>query len=200
MLQQRFVHAKAWCLIGPGAVLIKPDFAALRIGAFGTPGHSPHQLGLAQTRQIHLKIEIEPKHVGHPTKQVFVIGVVCCVAHCHPPNPYNIKETPGFLDSDQYRPSGLLSAVSPTGYNRRMFTIEHEFDSTVITLVDDEGPHLREDVVINAFDDGVTLEQYEPVTDRVMRVSLSMSQLRDIAAALDLPEGAYRRIRDQGAG
>lgn len=76
-----------------------------------------------------------------------------------------------------------------------MFTIEHEFDSTVITLVDEEGPHLREDVIINAFDDGVTLEQYEPVTDRVMRVSLSMSQLRDIAAALDLPEGVYSRVR-----
>lgn len=80
-----------------------------------------------------------------------------------------------------------------------MFTIEHEFDSTVITLVDEEGPHLREDVVINAFDDCVTLEQHEPTTDRVMRVSLSLSQLRDIAAALDLPEGVYKLVRDRQA-
>jgi hypothetical protein len=80
-----------------------------------------------------------------------------------------------------------------------MFTIEHEFDSTLITLVDESGPHLREDVAINAFDDCVTLEQYEPTTDRVMRVTLSMSQLRDIAAALDLPEGVYKLVRDTEA-
>lgn len=77
-----------------------------------------------------------------------------------------------------------------------MFTIEHEFDSTVVTLVDEAGPHLREDVIINAFEDCVTLEQYEPTTDRVMRVTLSMSQLRDLAAALELPEGAYKLLPD----
>lgn len=76
-----------------------------------------------------------------------------------------------------------------------MFTIEHEFDSTVVTLVDEGSPHLREDVVINAFDDCVTLEQWEPTTDRLMRVTLSLSQLRDLAAALDLPEGAYQLAR-----
>lgn len=79
-----------------------------------------------------------------------------------------------------------------------MFTIEHEFDSTVITLVDEGGPHLTEDVTLNAFDDCVTLEQLEPTTDRVMRVTLSMSQLRDLAAALDLPEGVYQLVRDAG--
>jgi len=80
-----------------------------------------------------------------------------------------------------------------------MFTIEHEFDSTVVTLVDEGSPHLREDVVINAFDDCVTLEQHEPTTDRMMRVTLSMSQLTDIAAALDLPEGVYKLVRDPDA-
>jgi len=78
-----------------------------------------------------------------------------------------------------------------------MFTIEHEFDSTVVTLVDEGSPHLREDVVINAFDDCVTLEQHEPTTDRVMRVTLSMAQLQDIAAALDLPEGVYKLVRER---
>ena len=81
-----------------------------------------------------------------------------------------------------------------------MFTIEHEFDSTLITLVDEGGPHLREDVIINAFEDCVTLEQHEPTTDRVMQVTLSMSQLRDLAAALDLPEGAYKLVHDPGDG
>lgn len=74
-----------------------------------------------------------------------------------------------------------------------MFTIEHEFDATVITLVD-EGADLplQEDVVINAFEDCVTLDQVDPRTDEVMQIVLSMSQIRDLAAALNLPEGSYR--------
>lgn len=73
-----------------------------------------------------------------------------------------------------------------------MFTIEHEFDSTVITLVD-EGPDLiAEDVTINAFEECVTLEQLEPQTDRVQRITLTMTQLRDLRAALNLPEGVYQ--------
>lgn len=76
-----------------------------------------------------------------------------------------------------------------------MFTIEHEFDATVITLVDEGGSHLLEDVTINAFEDCVTLEQVDPRTEAVVRVTLSTTQLRDLAAALDLPEGAYRLRR-----
>lgn len=72
-----------------------------------------------------------------------------------------------------------------------MFTIEHEFDATVITLVDDGPAPLKEDVAVNAFSECVTVEQYDPRTDRVMMVTLSMAQLRDLGAALDLPEGAY---------
>jgi len=73
-----------------------------------------------------------------------------------------------------------------------MFTIEHEFDATVVTLVDEPDAHLQEDVVIHAFDDVITVEQFNPRRDRVEKVTLSMSQLRDLGAALDLPEGVYR--------
>mgnify|MGYP000983673553 FL=1 len=73
-----------------------------------------------------------------------------------------------------------------------MFTIEHEFDATVITLIDEAGPHLQEDVTINAFEDCITIEQLDPRTDQVMTITLSMTQLRDLEAALDLPEGIYR--------
>ncbi len=72
-----------------------------------------------------------------------------------------------------------------------MFSIEHEFDSTVITLVDEGGASLLEDVIINAFEECVTIEQYDPRTDRTQKITLSMSQLRDLGAALDLPEGVY---------
>ena len=76
-----------------------------------------------------------------------------------------------------------------------MFTIEHEFDATVITLIDDPATHRQEDVTINAFEDCVTLEQHDPRTDRVSRVTLSPGQVRDLFAALDLPEGSYRIAR-----
>lgn len=72
-----------------------------------------------------------------------------------------------------------------------MFTIEHEFDATVITLMDDGARPLQEDVVINSFAECVTVEQFDARTDRVHKITLSPEQLRDLAAALDLPEGVY---------
>lgn len=75
-----------------------------------------------------------------------------------------------------------------------MFTIEHEFDATIITLVDEGGPYLHEDITIAAFDDGVTIEQLDPRSDDVQKITLSLTQLRDLAAALDLPEGSYRLV------
>ncbi len=73
-----------------------------------------------------------------------------------------------------------------------MFTIEHEFDATVVTLIDEGDGHLQEDVTINAFEECVTLEQYDPRTDRVQKITFSVTQLNELAAALDLPEGVYR--------
>ncbi len=74
-----------------------------------------------------------------------------------------------------------------------MFTIEHDFDATVVTLVDEETAPLREDVIITSFDDGVTIAQFDARLDAVQTITLSTNQLRDLALALDLPEGIYRR-------
>lgn len=79
-----------------------------------------------------------------------------------------------------------------------MFSIEHEFDSTVVTLVDDGRAPLQEDVVINAFEECVTIEQYDPRTDRIQKITLSNEQLRDLGAALNLPEGVYSLQRSKG--
>lgn len=73
-----------------------------------------------------------------------------------------------------------------------MFTIEHDFDATVVTLVDEGKAPLEEDVTIQAFEECVILEQYDPRSDSVQRITLSETQLRDLAAALDLPEGIYQ--------
>lgn len=72
-----------------------------------------------------------------------------------------------------------------------MFSIEHEFDSTVVTLVDEGTAPLQEDVIINAFEECVTIEQYDPRTDRMQKITLSTEQVRDLGAALNLPEGVY---------
>lgn len=77
-----------------------------------------------------------------------------------------------------------------------MFTIEHDFDATVITLVDEGPGNLQEDVIVSAFEECVTLEQYDPRTDEVLRITLSMAQLTDLRAALNLPEGSYRVRKD----
>lgn len=74
-----------------------------------------------------------------------------------------------------------------------MFSIEHEFDATVITLVDEGDAPLRGDVIVHSFEDCVTVDQYDERTDRDVKITLSLNQLRDLAAALDLPEGIYRR-------
>ena len=73
-----------------------------------------------------------------------------------------------------------------------MFTIEHDYDATVVTLIDEGAAPLKEDVIINAFDDCVTVTQFDPRTESITRVTLSLTQLRDLQAALDLPEGVYQ--------
>jgi hypothetical protein len=79
-----------------------------------------------------------------------------------------------------------------------MFTIEHDFDATVITLVDEgdsSASPLQEDVVIEAFEDCVVVRQVDQMTDEPVAITLSIAQLQDLAAALDLPEGSYRLDR-----
>ncbi len=74
-----------------------------------------------------------------------------------------------------------------------MFSIEHEFDSTVVTLVDEGEAPLQEDVVVNTFEECITVEQYDPRTDKTMTITMSISQMRDLAAAIAMPEGVYTR-------
>ena len=81
-----------------------------------------------------------------------------------------------------------------------MFTIEHDFDATVITLVDEGTAHLEEDVTIQGFEECVTIEQFDPRKNEVVKIVLSMRQVRELAAALNLPEGVYRLTRKGAAG
>lgn len=72
-----------------------------------------------------------------------------------------------------------------------MYTVEHEFDATVITLVDEGTMALQEDVTLTAFEDCVTVEQVDPRTEQVHKITLSLQQVRDLAASLNSEEGVY---------
>ncbi len=74
-----------------------------------------------------------------------------------------------------------------------MFTIEHEFDATVVTLIDEAAPHRQEDITITAFEDCVTIEQASRDGETTQKITLSLAQLADLTAALNLPEGVYTR-------
>lgn len=82
-----------------------------------------------------------------------------------------------------------------------MFTIEHDFDATIITLID-ELPEaaagsrpLNEDVVIQSFDDRIIVEQFDPDTGELAQIVMTIEQLDELRAALNLPEGNYRLER-----
>ena len=75
-----------------------------------------------------------------------------------------------------------------------MFTIEHEFDATVVTLVDEGASSLQEDVIVNSFAECITIEQYDVRLDQVQKITFSIAQMRDLAAAISLPEGVYSRF------
>jgi hypothetical protein len=70
-----------------------------------------------------------------------------------------------------------------------MFTIEHEFESTVITTLDQEGEH--EDVEIHLDAESIFIRQWSEELQTFDLIELSMQQLNDIITAVDLPEGAY---------
>ena len=78
-----------------------------------------------------------------------------------------------------------------------MFSIEHEFDSTVITIVDEGTAQLQEDLIINSFSECVTIEQYDARTDKINKITFSIAQLKDLSAAIDLPEGVYTRLKKE---
>jgi len=62
-----------------------------------------------------------------------------------------------------------------------MFSIEHDFDATVVTLMDEGESPLQEDVVLTAFEEVVQVEQYDPRSDSIQKISISMAQLRELA-------------------
>lgn len=74
------------------------------------------------------------------------------------------------------------------------FSVEHNFDETVITVLDDTAE--LEDVKIFFTDDGVDIIQvtYMEELEIYNCISLSHEMLEDVLAAYNSPEGVHRRV------
>lgn len=70
-----------------------------------------------------------------------------------------------------------------------MFTVETEYDCTVVTTID-EGGYL-DDVEVTMDESTVFIRQNLPKSDRAQVLELSYQQWLDILVAMDLPDGAY---------
>ena len=71
-----------------------------------------------------------------------------------------------------------------------MFTIETEFDKSVVTTIDDEGK--LEDVVLELLEDGsINLLQYDNTYEAYAFIHMSGHQWLDLLASMQRTDGAY---------
>ena len=49
-------------------------------------------------------------------------------------------------------------------------------------------------MIVRSFAECITIEQHDPRLDQVQKVIFSVTQMRDLAAAISLPEGVYSRF------
>ena len=70
-----------------------------------------------------------------------------------------------------------------------MFSIEHEFENTTVTILDDGGE--QEDVAVILFDDLVYIRQYVEDTDLASIVTMTPRMFEELVAAWNESEGSY---------
>ena len=70
-----------------------------------------------------------------------------------------------------------------------MFSVEHEFDSTTVTILDDSGD--EEDVAVILFDDVVYIRQYLADTDAAAIISMTPKMFNELMAAWNSGDGSY---------
>lgn len=70
-----------------------------------------------------------------------------------------------------------------------MFSVEHEFDNTTITVLDDSGE--QEDVAVILFDDVVYIRQYVEDTDLASVVTMTPKMFAEMIEAYNRGEGSF---------
>ena len=78
-----------------------------------------------------------------------------------------------------------------------MFTVETEFDKTVVTTIDDKGE--LEDVILEVLEDGsINVLQYNEYYQAYAFLHMSGHQWLDLLAAMRNTDGAYRLAETRG--
>lgn len=70
-----------------------------------------------------------------------------------------------------------------------MFTNEFEFDTTIITVLDDSGR--EEDVVVEMADEHVDIRQFNPNLEKYDLITLTPKMMAELIEAFRHPEGFY---------
>lgn len=70
-----------------------------------------------------------------------------------------------------------------------MFSVEHEFDNTTVTVLDDSGE--QEDVAVILFDDIVYIRQYVEDTDLASVVTMTPKMFAEMIEAYNRGEGSF---------
>lgn len=71
-----------------------------------------------------------------------------------------------------------------------MFTVETEFDQTKIVILDDTGQ--QEDVIVELFDDGVVISQWDDMMELYDSIMLSHNMWNSLLASINSTDGAYK--------
>jgi hypothetical protein len=70
-----------------------------------------------------------------------------------------------------------------------MFSVEHEFDNTTVTILDDSGE--QEDVAVILFDDVVYIRQYVEDTDLASIITMTPKMFAEMIEAYNRGEGSF---------
>lgn len=86
--------------------------------------------------------------------------------------------------------AGLLKGKKHE-YSRRtsMFTVEFDFDSVEIVVVDDSGFH--EDLKVDSFDDIVYIRQWDEDKQEFNTITVNPEMWEELVEALSKSEGSY---------
>jgi hypothetical protein len=70
-----------------------------------------------------------------------------------------------------------------------MFSVEHEFDNTTMTILDDSGE--QEDVAVILFEDVVYIRQYVEDTELASVVTMTPKMFAEMIEAYNRGEGSF---------
>ena len=88
--------------------------------------------------------------------------------------------------------NGFIVGSNPTGSTNKgriMFTVETEFDRTIVTVMDETGN--REDLIVVLSEQGIFLKQFDEAQVRNIVLHVTEKQISDMYLALNSTDGTF---------